>query len=188
MRRARIIEGTAVDVVSMDPALVYTPEIAAQFIDVPDEVDVGWMQLQEIVGTDLGPGLTWRPPRSFIEEYLPDKYRYALHEALPPPVYAAPAAPREISKLAFRNRFTRSEKVALELAALDNPSAPMAQRQASAALRADLADQRDALYIDLDREDTRAGVQALEASGLIAPGRAVEILDAPIQDHERFHR
>jgi hypothetical protein len=93
--------------------------------------------------------------------------------------------PRHITGLAFRNRFTRAEKTAIELAALDDPSAPMAQRQASAALRADLKDQESATYIDLDRDDTRAGVQALETAGLLAAGRALEILDATVQPNER---
>ncbi len=96
------------------------------------------------------------------------------------------AEARHLSKLGFRNRFTRAEKVAIEMAALDNPAAPMAQRQQSAALRADLKDQADALYIDLDRTDLREGVQALEAMGLIGAGRALEILDAPVQDIERY--
>ena len=42
-----------------------------------------------------------------------------------------------------------------------------------------------ATFIDLDRPDTRAGVQALEAAGLLIQGRALEILDAPVLDHER---
>ena len=93
---------------------------------------------------------------------------------------------RHITKLAFRNRFTRAEKVTLEMAALDNPAASLAQRQQSAALRADLKDPEGAPFIDLDRADLRAGVQALEASGLIAAGRALQILDAPVQEIERF--
>jgi hypothetical protein len=100
------------------------------------------------------------------------------------PTDPAPAA-RHITTLAFRNRFTRAEKVTLEMAALDNPAAAMAQRQQAAALRADLKDQESATFIDLDRPDTRAGVQALEAAGLIAEGRALQILDAPVQDLER---
>lgn len=39
-------------------------------------------------------------------------------------------------------------------------------------------------YVDLAQ--TRAGVQALEAAGLLAAGRALQILDAPIQQHERY--
>jgi hypothetical protein len=97
-----------------------------------------------------------------------------------------PAPPkRHITNLAFRQRFTRAEKTALELAVLDNPAATTEQRAQSAALRADLKDQEQASYIDLDRADTRAGVMMLEAAGLIASGRALEILDSPVQDVER---
>ena len=95
-------------------------------------------------------------------------------------------SPRRISKLAFRNRFTKAEKAGIEFAALDDPTAPIAQRQQAAALRADLKDQEQATFIDLDDEDTRTGVLTLEAVGLIAAGRAVEILDAPVQNKERF--
>ena len=95
-------------------------------------------------------------------------------------------SPRRITKLAFRNRFTKAEKASIEFAALDDPTAPIAQRQQAAALRADLKDQEQATFIDLDDEDTRTGVLTLEAVGLIAAGRAVEILEAPVQDKERF--
>ena len=95
-------------------------------------------------------------------------------------------APRRITKLAFRNRFTKAEKAGIEFAALDDPTAPIAQRQQAAALRADLKDQEQATFIDLDDEDTRTGVLTLEAVGLIAAGRAVEILDTPVQDKDRF--
>lgn len=91
-----------------------------------------------------------------------------------------------LSKLGFRNRFTMAEKAALEIAALDNPAANMQARMVAATLRASLADQRDATYIDPLRPDTRAGVIQLETFGVIAAGRALEILDAPIQDEERF--
>jgi hypothetical protein len=113
------------------------------------------------------------------ENFAPDAYRVA-------PEPSAPAAMvfRHITKLAFRNRFTRAEKVAIEMASIDNPAASMAQRQQSAALRADLKDQEGATFIDLDRADLRAGVQALEAAGLIAAGRALQILDAPLQEIE----
>jgi hypothetical protein len=95
----------------------------------------------------------------------------------------APAT--RITRLAFRNRFTQAEKVALELAALDDPAATMAQRQQAAAIRVHLADVSASTFIDLGRDDTRAGVQALETGGLIGAGRALEILDAPVEAHER---
>ena len=90
-----------------------------------------------------------------------------------------------ITRLAFRNRFTSAEKMALEMAALDDPTAPMAQRQQAAAIRVHLADVAASTFIDLCSQDTRAGVQALEAGGLLTEGRALEILDAPVQPHER---
>ena len=90
-----------------------------------------------------------------------------------------------VTRLAFRNRFTQSEKVALELAALDDPTAPMAQRQQAAAIRVHLADVAVSTFIDLAAQDTRAGVLALEAGGLLTEGRVLEILDAPVQPHER---
>ena len=115
-----------------------------------------------------------------MERYPEGNYRQA------PDVPAPEAADRRITKLAFRNRFTKAEKAGIEFAALDDPTAPISQRQQAAALRADLKDQEQATFIDLDDEDSRAGVLTLEAVGLIANGRAVEILDTPVQDNERF--
>jgi hypothetical protein len=101
-------------------------------------------------------------------------------------------SPRHITVLAFRNRFKQAEKVALEIAALDpGPSAAMAQRQQAAAIRANMKDTDAAKFIDLEREDLRAGVQQMcalfQALGLTPDGaaRSREILDAEIQDMER---
>lgn len=90
-----------------------------------------------------------------------------------------------ITRLAFRNRFSQVEKVMLELAGLDDPAATMPQRQQAAAIRVHLADVAASTFVDLARADTRAGVQALEAGGLLAAGRALQILDAPVEAHER---
>lgn len=114
--------------------------------------------------------------------YTESAYRLAEEQGT-----AAPAA-RRITKLAFRNRFTANEKAAMEIAAVHDHT--LAKTHASnllaAALRASMADQRDARYIDLERPDTRAGVQTLEAAGLLAPGRALEVLDTPVQSGEAF--
>lgn len=91
-----------------------------------------------------------------------------------------------ITRLAFRNRFTMAEKAAMEIASLDNPAAPMAQRQQSAVLRAYMADVAASTFVDLQRPDTRAGVQQLETLGLLAAGRAAVILDAAPAAHEVF--
>ena len=99
---------------------------------------------------------------------------------------AQPVEVKYLSKLGFRNRFTPTEKATIEFAALDNPAAGMPARMLSASIRASLADQRDATYIDPTRTDTRQGSIYMEAAGLLTAGRALEILDAPIQDHEQF--
>ena len=93
---------------------------------------------------------------------------------------------RKITKLAFRNRFTTQEKVTIEIAQLDVPTAPMPQRAQAAALRSSQADILASSYIDLERADTRAGVQMLEQAGLIASGRALQILDSEVLAHERY--
>lgn len=100
-------------------------------------------------------------------------------------VATPPLAPRHITTLAFRNRFSQAEKVAIEMAALDDPAAAMPARLQAAAIRVNLADTAAARYIDLDRPDTRQGVQDMETDGLLAAGRAAAILDAPVLDIER---
>lgn len=91
-----------------------------------------------------------------------------------------------ITKLAFRNRFQAQEKVTIEIASLDNPAATMEQRALAASLRTYQADLQAATYIDLQRPDTRAGVLALEQYGLIAAGRAAQILDTLPTEVERY--
>lgn len=95
--------------------------------------------------------------------------------------FAAPAVPapvRHVTQLAFISRFTDAEAVGIDLASIG-------ATQGAAALRRYQDKVRAANWIDLDRADTRAGVQALEAVGLLAAGRALVILDAPITDAER---
>jgi len=78
------------------------------------------------------------------------------------------------------------ERVAMELAALDNPGDPIEKRTQAATLRVILERSRKAEYTDLDDPTTRSGVEHMEALGLLAQGRAAEILDAEIQMQERF--
>jgi len=106
---------------------------------------------------------------------------WSLTESEPEPS-APPVAPsRVLTVLAFRQRFSMAEKAAIEIASLDNPIAPIPERAAAAGLRAYLGDVAASQFIDLTRPDTRAGVEQIEAMGLIAEGRAGEILDAPVQ-------
>ena len=95
--------------------------------------------------------------------------------------FSAPAVPapvRHITQLAFLSRFTDAEAIGIDLASIG-------ATEAAAGLRRYQAKVAAAKFIDLDRADTRAGVQALEAAGMLAAGRALVILDAPISDPER---
>lgn len=91
-----------------------------------------------------------------------------------------------ITRLAFRNRFTPDEKASMEFAALDNPSATLAARRGAATLRSYMADVAASTFVDLSREDTRKGVIALESLGLLAAGRANEILNTVPEGHELY--
>lgn len=144
-------------------------------------------------GTPIAGRSTDIAPDNLIETTTPGEMRanftgyewmdlpYQAPAPAPPPV----PGPQRITRLAFRNRFTTAEKVALEIAALDNPAAAMPARAQAAALRANQADLAAATFVDLQRADTRAGVQMLEAAGLLATGRVLEILDAEITPEER---
>lgn len=90
----------------------------------------------------------------------------------------------KITVLALRNRFTAAEKVAMDLASIDNPSASMQSRQLSASLRVMMADLNVATFVDLSRPDTISGIQSLETYGIIGAGRASVILNSPIQETE----
>ena len=104
MNYARVIGNIAVDV-AVDPGAVFTPEVAAQFVEVPDEVSNGWVRLTAIDadGQLVNDETSWQPPRSFIESYeVPGqteddppvtKYRYAVAPEVPRPVYPEPPPP-----------------------------------------------------------------------------------------------
>ena len=84
---------------------------------------------------------------------------------------------RRITKLAFLSRFTDEEAVTIDLASIG-------VTVAAATIRRYVSKINAADFIDLARPDLIEGVQALEVAGIITEGRAVEILESPIQDHE----
>lgn len=88
------------------------------------------------------------------------------------------ATDKKITRLAFLNRFTDAEAIAIDLASIGATTQAAAIRRYQSKVDA-------AKYIDLDRADTRAGVLALETLGLIASGRGLQILDNPIQESEK---
>lgn len=87
-----------------------------------------------------------------------------------------PVESTKLTRLEFRSRFTLQEKAAIDLASLDNPQEPTEQRLVAATLRAMLADQAVAEFIDIGDESTIAGVQYLAQVGLLTEKRAQEVL------------
>jgi hypothetical protein len=90
-------------------------------------------------------------------------------------VHCQPTADMRITKLAFKQRFTAAERIAIREAAKTVPEVYDFE---------DLVN--SAAFIDLARPDTIAAVHYIEAGGLIAEGRAVEILSPPVEDIERY--
>ena len=103
----------------------------------------------------------------------------------PPPEPETPQ-PRHITRLAFLQRITMSEHVAIELASMHDGGKEITDPYniRAATLRKMLQLVNAATWIDLGRTDTRELVMQLEAMGMLQPGRALEILDAEIQPVE----
>lgn len=84
-------------------------------------------------------------------------------------------ADMKITKLGFKQRFTQEERIAIRAASAANPVVFDFQ---------DLVD--SATFIDLSRADTVSAVNSLEQFGLIANGRAKQILSPPITEVEQW--
>ncbi len=109
---------------------------------------------------------------AFAQQQHPGQWRLAADQPAPD---STPAQKR-LTVLQFRQRFTLQEKAAIDLAAIDNPTAVLEQRQQAAMLRAVLADQAAAEFIDLADASTIEGVQMLVQAGLLTEPRAAEVL------------
>jgi len=81
----------------------------------------------------------------------------------------------KITCLAFRNRFSQAEKIALYTVAKTNVE-----------IQIYLDDVQAASYIDLTRADTIASVNGLEAATILAVGRAHMILSVPPTPEEQY--
>ena len=127
--------------------------------------------LYENIVWDAGPPL---PSKETLDSWILSN-EYTLNQEL-----------RHISVLAFRNRYTKAEKIKLDMASIDNPALAIdhPSRLLAAAIRVDMKDLDNANYVDLDRVETRTGTIAMETYGLLEPGRALIILDSPILPHE----
>jgi hypothetical protein len=85
------------------------------------------------------------------------------------------AGDMRITKLAFKQRFTQDERVAIREAAKTIPQVYDFE---------DLVN--SATFVDLMARETVTAVNYIEQSGLIGAGRAAEILSAPVEDIERW--
>lgn len=148
---ARIIDDIAVDVCRVSPDQAFCEALALQFVAVPDEVVPGSRRSLDEFGDVI-----WTAP--VVVAPVPP----------PPPHYG-----RIITRLAFLKRFTDAEAVAIDLASIGGTVQSAMLRRAQAKISA-------AEEIQLDNTDTRDGVLALETAGLLATGRAAEILDTEV--------
>jgi len=148
-------------------------------INVIETDENGWPEGIDITDMVPRPGIGWQydDEAGFITPAIPDPTPEPEPEPIP--------QNKIITNLAFDLRFTLEERVAIELASLDDPAASMEQRAMSAALRVSQERSRKAQFTDLSDPVTRGGVEQMEALELLAQGRAAEILDTPIEDRER---
>ena len=131
-------------------------EFAAEGVDI---IDVSALEPQPGIGWAYASGVFTAPIQ-------------------PPPEPIAPVGyGRIITRLAFLSRFTDAEAVAIDLASIGATVQAATLRRANAKISS-------AEEIQLDNAETRAGVQSLETAGLIAAGRAADILDSAVQPHE----
>lgn len=89
----------------------------------------------------------------------------------------APTPGSIITRLAFLQRFDDEEAIVIDLASIGDTVA-------AATIRRYLSKINAAEHIDLQLQELRDGVLALEAAELLVAGRAIEILDTPVQFHE----
>ncbi len=82
---------------------------------------------------------------------------------------------RIVTKLAFRNRFTIPERAGITLAAND---------PANIVLRVAMDDLAVSDFIDLTRQEILGLLLGMESSGLLAVGRASEIITTPVSQGE----
>lgn len=95
-------------------------------------------------------------------------------------VITLPNLSRRLSRFALRNRFTATERIAVERAAQDDPQADDEARNTAAALRAYLGDLDAVSYVDLDHPTTVAGLALLTAAGIVTTERADAIRAAEV--------
>ena len=97
-----------------------------------------------------------------------DIYPFGTYNHIPQPV-VVDVAVREVSGVAYLRRFTQEEGIAIREAASQSAVLDDYLKLLDATIQ-------QGGIVDLDDEDTVAAVNLLEQAGLIAAGRAAEIL------------
>lgn len=92
----------------------------------------------------------------------------------------------QMTRRAFRARFTTGELVAIDLASADDLQAAPEARQLAAALRVMQRQVSDSSFIDVNDPSLAAGVDQLVAAGFLTPERKTTILKTPITRKERL--
>lgn len=154
----------------MQYALVKENKVENVIVADEDYIDIIESEFQHVEAIDtlieqnltISRGWGWSPQDGFIEP------------AAPEPVIE----PKKITRLAFLNRFTDAEAIALDLASIGTTIE-------AASIRRYMQKVNAATFIDLSRDDTIAGVRQLETVGLIGAGRSDQILTDPITELER---
>lgn len=98
--------------------------------------------------------------------------------------FTPPPRPKVVTWQAFMNRLTSTEEIDIEVASADTPSGTSEERRKQAAIRMFFRRCQSG-KVDLGRGAVRNLINALEADGVLSNGRAFEILNNPIGDHER---
>lgn len=105
-------------------------------------------------------------------------------------IYEAPAATPpvkvKIRAEAFWERFTNAELVDYDVAMQHDPAATNNAKKDAAKLRIFKADTNQSGYRNLTKNKVTSFMAGLETSGILAAGRANEILTTPITDEEQY--
>lgn len=111
-------------------------------------------------------------------EFMLQNFEHGTYRALDiPEVKNLMPEPMRVTRLAFLHRLTDAEAIALDIASQGTSILAASLRRFQQKVNA-------APYIDLALEETISGVNALEQMGIIAQGRAAQILTAPVQPNE----
>lgn len=127
--------------------------------------------IRQIVETDTAPAIAgnWQP--------LPDG-REAIGDAWPWNPPAPPAPPAVISAQDFWDRFTKQERVLLDIAEQHNPADPLAKQKTAAERRLRRRDIDRNGTINLSKNWVAQYLLDMETDGILAAGRAT-VVGAP---------